>query len=300
VGQALFCARPYVAAMRLVAAIVLGCLFVVLGAVQVLSSIALRASAQPGSWVGLVPEGVADRVDRVDAKFPVPPALRLVLARGALARGDLALAARDTGALAPSRDRLALEAGLAAARGDSAGAVRDYLAAGDLAGIQAHIDDLARGGRVADAIVLERELVARLGSDRAQIDALAQAWFELGLIEQARAYQLAASKTADPAAHERASADAYAHAVSLAPFDERYLIAFANEQLNLGNLKAAVGGFERARDADPTSAEPISGLGDAAFRRGDRAAALGFLGRARALDPSSAAVASLAAKLGRP
>lgn len=97
-----------------------------------------------------------------------------------------------------------------------------------------------------------------------------------------------------------AAGDAYAHALALAPLEERYLLAFGNQQLNLADLPAAERTFERARDVDPTSAEPLAGLGDVAFRQGDAAGARSYLARARALDPGSAAVRTLALKLGVP
>jgi tetratricopeptide (TPR) repeat protein len=220
-----------------------------------------------------------------------------VLARSALARGDVALAAADAAGLPASRDRLALDAGLAAARGDSAEAVRDYFAAGDLQGMEQHIDALASAGRIEDAVTLERAVVERLATDPTQQDALAQALFDLGRIDQTLAYQF---PLGDPRRHlhEVEAVEPYARAVALAPLDERYLLAYANGELNAGDVRAAERVFERARDADPTSAEPIAGLGDAAFRRGDVAAARAYLARARALDPASAAVGTLARKLG--
>ncbi|MBD5634000.1 MAG: hypothetical protein IAI49_05920 [Candidatus Eremiobacteraeota bacterium] len=187
---------------------------------------------------------------------------------------------------------------MASARGDSEGAVRAYFEAGDLAGIEARTDTLVRAGRVSEALTLQRAVVARLERDRTQADTLAQADFDDGVLEQTEAYRLPAGSRAYRA-HEIASAAAYARALALAPFDERYLLALGNQQLNLGDVAAAERTFERARDVDPTSAEPVEGLGDAAWRRHDDAAARAYLARARALDPTSAAVLSLERKLAR-
>jgi tetratricopeptide (TPR) repeat protein len=283
--------------MRALAAVLGLLLAVAFGAVQAVSSIALRGEGQGGAWPRFVPEALAERVDRIGPTVPLPAALRLVLGREALARGDAGLAALDAAALPPSRDRLALEGGIAEARGDSAAAVRAYLAAGDLSALQAAVDGLVRAGRIPDALALEHAAVDRLAADRTQIDALAQAYFDLGGLEETQAYQFAVG-TAVRHDHERAAGDAYAKALALAPFDERYLIAYANQELNLGEIASAERVFERARDADPTSAEPVAGLGDAAFRRGDAAAARAELARARAIDPASAAVARLAKEIG--
>ena len=285
--------------MRILAAVVLACLCIALGAVQALSSIALRAAAQPGAWSGFVPAELSARVDRLGPAVPLPPELHLVLAREALARGDVSLAERDAAGLPASRDRLVLEGGIAEARGDSNAAVRAYLQADDLSGLEHHIDELVTAGRVVEAVALERVLIARLAADRTQVDALAQAYFDLGRSEETRAYQIPVGQS-ERHAHEVAAGDAYAHALALAPLEERYLLAFGNQQLNLADLPAAERTFERARDVDPTSAEPLAGLGDVAFRQGDAAGARSYLARARALDPGSAAVRTLALKLGVP
>ena len=85
--------------MRILAAVVLACLCIALGAVQALSSIVLRAAAQPGAWPGFVPAELSARVDRLGPAAPLPPELHLVLAREALcgphvAREQLQEAAR--------------------------------------------------------------------------------------------------------------------------------------------------------------------------------------------------------------
>lgn len=271
-------------------------LAVVLGAVQFASSVALRDRAQRGAWTWLVPERVAAAIDRLNPAFPIPPALRLVLARKALAAHDLAFAAQEAAKLPFTRDRLALQAGLAAARGDTAGAVRGYLEAGDLAGLEAQVAEQQARGRIPAALVLQHATIARLREDRTQPDLLAEAYFRLGRLEESQAWQLAL-RSAERRRHEVRAADAYALAVTLAPFDIKYLIGYGNQQLNLGDLSAAERAFGRARAVDPTSVEPLTGLGDAAYRRGDRARARDFLARARAIDAHADAVRRLAGEL---
>jgi tetratricopeptide (TPR) repeat protein len=235
-------------------------------------------------------------VDRLAPAVPVPEPLRLVLAREALENGAPALAARDTAALRPSPDRLALLGGLAQARGDYAAAARDYLAAGDLAWLEGEVDRLAASGRIAQALALQKSIVARLAEDRTEPDVLAEAEFDLGRIEQVQAYRTWILFPGHRA-HEVAAGQAYARAVALAPFRERYLIALGNQQLNLSELVAATHTFERARDADPTSVEALTGLGDAALRRGDRATAATYLALARARAPGNESVRILGRRL---
>ncbi|GAC1299322.1 MAG: hypothetical protein NVSMB19_03210 [Vulcanimicrobiaceae bacterium] len=270
---------------------------IVLGVVQGVATVALRATAQPGAWVTIVPRPLAHAIDVLDPAVPLPPALRLVFARAALGAHDPSRAAAETARLGPSRDRYALEARIAEARHDSAGAVAAYLAAGDLAGLEAQVDDLAARGEFAEALALQHETIARLRADRTQPDALAEASFRLGRLEERQAYAFAVGRP-ERRLHERRALSAYAFAVKLAPLSQQYLLAYGNQQLNVAELPAAVRTFERARDADPTSADPWVGLGDAAARRGDRVAARAFLARARAIAPASEAVLRLARELG--
>ncbi len=270
---------------------------VVFGGVQAVSSVALRANAQRGAWVTAVPRAVATGVDALDPGLPLPPALRLVFARAALSAHELQRAEAEIARLGPSRDRYALEAGIAEARGDTAVAVAAYLAAGDLAGLEARVEELAAQRHFAAALALEHEAIARLRTDRLQPDALAEASFRLGRLEERQAYALAVGAP-ERRLHETRALDAYGFAVKLAPLSQQYLLAFGNQQLNLARIAAAVRTFERARDADPTSADPLLGLGDAAARRGDLAAARAFLARARAIDPRSPAVGRLAHEIG--
>ncbi len=270
---------------------------VLLAALQAVASIALRDEALAGAWPRFVPSSTAARLDGIPQSVPLPPALALVLAREALAHGDRGAAAAFARRLGPSRDLAALQGDIADARGDTAGAVRAYLAAGDRDGIERHVSDLVAAGRVTDAVALQRALVARLASERAQADALAEASFELGGVEELGAYRLLVGSVPRRDAETRAL-EAYRRAVALAPLEERYLIAFGNQELNVDDISAAERAFERARDVDPTSAEPLAGLGDAAFSRDDPARARAYLAQARARNAASDAVRNLARELG--
>ncbi len=271
---------------------------VVLGTVQALSSVALRSSAQTGAWPVGVPGAIVRAVDTLDPALPLPPALRLVFARAALAAHDLPRAAAEAARLGASRDRYALDGGIAQARGATGAAVTWYLAAGDLSGLETRVDQLASEKRFAQALALQHETIARLRNDRIGLDALAQASFWLGRLEERQAWEFAVG-TPERHRHEVRSRDAYADAVKLAPLSQQYLLAYGNQQLNLRQFAAAEKTFERARDVDPTSAEPLLGLGDAAARRGDMQSARAFLARARAVDATSEAARRLAREIGR-
>jgi tetratricopeptide (TPR) repeat protein len=271
-------------------------LALVLGAVQVVSSLALRDAAQPGSWVRLVPPATAARVDALDPRLPLPAPLRLVLAREALASGDVALAERQIAALQPSGDRAELLGLIAERRGDGAAAVRDFLDAGDALDLERLIAREQRSGNVTAALRLEHATIERLRSDRAQTGALPDAYYRLGLLEQDSAYRLPRAQRR-PA--EQRSLAAYEAAVALAPLAERYLIAAGNQELNLGDLDRAQRYFERARDVDPTSVDAVAGFGDLAYRRGRLDEARAYLATAQAMDAQAPAVRRLVDELNR-
>jgi hypothetical protein len=283
-------------AVTILAAAVTAALAGVLGLEQCVASVALRDRAVPGSWVRLVSAPAAARIERVAAQWPLPAALRIVLAERALAEGDRSLARRDIGLIRPSGDRLELEGRLAALEGDRAAAMRDDLASADLPALEADVAGLTERGDLEAARALLGAAAARLGTDPTQADALAETFFQLGRLDETRAYALAVGS---PARHadEVHSRDDYARAVALSPLEERYLIAYGNQLLNVSDLAAAAAVFARARGLDPTSAQPPAGLGETALRRGDLAAAREFYVQAYALEPRSPAVGRLRREL---
>ncbi|MBV8750093.1 MAG: hypothetical protein JO103_10305 [Candidatus Eremiobacteraeota bacterium] len=268
-----------------------------LAALQAVSSIALRERAQPGAWVGLVPATTARRVDRLDPSLPLPSALRIVLTRKALDAGELSLAAAHLARLPPSHDRAALYGRLAEARGDETTAVAAYLEAGDLDGLERRVAALEEAHRFADALALQQATVERLRADPTQADALAEAYWHLGRVQQAMAYQLWPTSPERRAAQLR-SAEAYRQAVQLAPFSARYLIAAGNQELNLGRLTEARRDFARVHDVDPSSVGGYVGLGEVALRSGDMAAAKGWLVQAQRQNATAPEVRRLARALG--
>jgi tetratricopeptide (TPR) repeat protein len=147
------------------------------------------------------------------------------------------------------------------------------------------------------ALALQHAAVARLQTDPTQADALARAYFDLGRLEETEAYRSWVGSAARNR-HEALAGEAYARAVALAPLEERYAIGYGNQLLNLARLGDAASAFARARDADPTSPEPLVGLGEVAHRRGDDRSARADLERARSLDAGDPAVLRLAHELG--
>jgi tetratricopeptide (TPR) repeat protein len=271
---------------------------VALGWLQATADLAVRQRAAPGSWVGLVPPAAADRFVLASGALLRSPALALLLARRALEKGSGAEAAERIARLPPSADRAALEGALAEGRGDGGAAVRAYLAAGDLDGLERAIARVERTGRIPEALALQQAVVARLRADPAQSESLARAYLALGRMEETQAYQFAPGD-ARRYRHELQSGSAYARALALAPYDERALIAAGNQALNLGDLASAERYFIRAQDANPVSASAFVGLAAVALRRGDRAAAASDWERARRIAPASADVVRLGRKLGR-
>ncbi len=281
--------------MRLLAIVAIVVLGVGLATVQFVASVALRDDAQSPSWVRFVPPALATRVDELSPDLPLPAALRLVLARRALESGRLALAEEHLAHMDPSRDRDELVGLLAERGGDERAAVLAFLAAGDVAGVEERVAQLAATGRIDEALQLQRAVLARVQQDPAEAGALPEAYYRLAGLEQDAAYRLD-SDARGPL--ERASATDYERAVALAPLEERYLIAAGNEQINLGDFDAALAYFRRVRDVDPNSVDALTGFGDVALRLGKTSEARAYLAQAKRLKPDADSVKRLAKALG--
>jgi tetratricopeptide (TPR) repeat protein len=283
--------------VRILVAVALAALALALGLEQALAGIALRDDARRPAWMRYVPASLATRVDRLDPALPLPATLRLVLARRALAAGALDLVAAHVARLPASRDRAELSGALADRHGDVETAVRFFLEAGDLDDIERRVAALANSGRGDSALRLQRAAIAAAERDPAQAGNLPEAYYQLGLLEQELAYRIPdIGARGEP--QERSFA-AYRKAVELAPLEIRYLLGAANEAINVGDLDAALGFFQRARDSDPRNAEALAGFGDVAARRGQTAQAKDYLEQARRVNPDSPAVQRLARQIGQ-
>ncbi len=267
-----------------------------LGALQTVASIAAAPAAQGGSLVrGLASAG--GLVDAIDPALPMPVPLRLLLARRAIAAGDLARAAALTARLGPSTDRSAFEAKLAELRGDAEGARRGWFDAGDYTELERLVGELERSGDLRGAEALQARLVERLTQDRTHPDALAEAWWRLGVLEAALPPR---ERTPDGGTtFERASLAAYEQAIALAPYSAKFLISAASQELNLGELDGAQRYFERAAEVVPGNVLIPVGYGEVAVRRGDYATARKRLAEARRIDANEPAVERLAQKIPR-
>ena len=287
----------YVRGVRILVAGALAVLALALGLEQALAGIALRDDARRPAWMRYVPAGLALRVDRLDPALPLPATLRLVLARRALAAGAFDLVAAHVARLPASRDRAELSGALAEQRGDVANAVRFFLEAGALDDVERRVAALADAGRGAEALRLQRAAIAAAEHDPAQAGNVPEAYYQLGLLEQELAYRIPDIGARDEP-QERSFA-AYRKAVELAPLEIRYLLGAGNEAINVGDLDAALGFFQRARDSDPRNAEALAGFGDVAARRGQTAQAKDYLEQARRVNPDSPAVQRLARQIGQ-
>jgi tetratricopeptide (TPR) repeat protein len=282
---------------RIVLLVVAAAVLCLLAALQVVSGALLREYAQPYSLLRFLPDDLDDVVFGRDGARAPTPALRLVLARLAVDERDFALADLRLRNLPPSRDRSQLAAQLAELRGDHGEAIVEYLQAGDLPGLEREEARIAATGDTRGAVMLQREIVRRLAGDRTQPDALAEAWWRLGLAEQLDGYMH--YPIGDRRPWVVRAMHAYEQAVALAPLSERYLVAAGSQELNLADDAAAQQYFERARDVDPTSAQAWVGLAEVALDGGDRAGARRYLQRARHIDPNLPAVQRLDVKLQR-
>ncbi len=275
--------RPALVAAALVVGLLAG--------LQVEAAIGLRSAAAAGSLARDVSPALGGWVDDGLAPF-YPRPLRVGLARRAIDAAEPNRAERWIATIPAGAEHWALAGRLATLRGEPARAAHDFLEADDSLGLERAVDSLARAGDLDGAVAIEREAIARLGERRTQPDALAEAYWQLGVLEAAR------STRSKRRAEAQASLAAYRHAVALGPYSLKYLLAAGYQALTLGEPAVATGFFERARAAQPESAEAFAGLGHVALARGDRAAARHDLARARVLDPTLETVRTLAAALG--
>jgi tetratricopeptide (TPR) repeat protein len=279
--------------MRVFALVALAAVALALGALQTVASIAAAPAAQSGSLVRWL-SGSSARVDALDPALVMPVPLRILLARRALAAGDLARAAALAARLGPSTDRSALEAEIAAKRGDMEGARLGWLDAGDYADLEALVTDLEQRGDASGAERLQATIVERLAQDRTHPDTLAEAWWRLGVLDAALAEHVISA-----GGPQRRSLAAYEEAIALAPYSAKYLISAASQELNLNELDAAQRYFERAAEVVPGSVLIPVGYGEVAVRRRDFAAARKHLAEARRIDATEPAVERLALKIPR-
>ncbi len=256
-------------------ACILGALAVLqLGSMALFSSAAVR-----GSFPAHISRSFGQRIYRGLEGVMPSDTVEAMLARDDLSNFKFGDVPKRIAHMKPGPERSELQAQLARSRGETEGALRSYLAADDVNALQFEVDRLAAGGRLANAYKFERRIVEHLSSQTTHPDALAEAWWRLG--------QLASRLRLDNAQND------YEHALALAPFSEKYLLAAGFQALALGNFAAASTYFTRGIDVNPASAEAYAGLGQVALASGDRARSMQFASRSRSLNARTTALREL-------
>lgn len=261
------------------------------GAVQLASYSLDSSAAAPGTLPTRVPFEFGLRVYRMLDRIAPAAFVESSLATAELARGDADAAERYALRLAASPARDELLARVAAARGQDALAAEYLLAAPDPAAIEARADEIARRDPSA-AYALEGLLALRLERSRTHPDAVAQAYWRMGLFANRTAWRQVPGSARQHEWLDR-GLSAFERAVGVAPLSERYAVAAANQANLLNDRERARDLFARAVAIDPASADAIAGLGVVAWESGDAAASSRYLARARSIDPQSLMVRAL-------
>jgi hypothetical protein len=246
-----------------------------------------RASARslPAAMVSVWPLEIAERL-QLDAF----PSARLPLARAAIERGEFAFAQRLLEASAPGPERDELRGRLAERTGDAGTSLQAFLDADDFVSARAAID--ARAGLdPVGTYALLASLEQRLLLARRTPEVLADVAWRTGQVAAQVAYQR-------PALRDRytlLSLAAYRRALALAPREETYLLAYANEALFAGDAHTARVTFERAYAVAAVGFDALVGMAASDALLGDCRSSSAELLRARqisALDENALAPTS--------
>lgn len=135
-------------------------------------------------------------------------------------------------------------------------AISKYIAAKAVARLGQRAQELARAGDDGQAIALEQALIARLHDTFLERAELASAYATLGDLQMLAAFK----QPAQAAKLRRAAIVALRHASSLAPFNERYLLAYGFAELQWGDRNAARAAFGRLLQLHPQQADAEAAL----------------------------------------
>lgn len=266
-----------------------------MGALQLASDGLEASAAAPQTLPHRVAPSFGRHVYALLDRVAPAPYVETTLAADALDRGDLARAQRYALELPASTVRDALLARIAAAQGRMQLVLEYDVAAYDAAAVEATAQRLVRNDPAA-AYRLEALLLRRLEQRATHPDAVAQAYWKMGLFANQTAFREVPGSPLQRHWLSVALSD-FDTAAQLAPLSERYAIADANQADLLEQRARAQRLFGRAAAIDPASADAIAGLGVIALEDGDRRAAIAYLAEAKARDPQSLMVGALARRL---
>ena len=254
----------------------------ILGFVQIASDAVFARSAAANSLAShLSPAWGVAMYERIERIAPMD-FVEATLARAAIDRHDWAGAERYLARMGPSARKDDLEGLARRDRGDTAGAMRFFVAAQDDAAVQAEVGAREDRGDLKSATALESELRARLAENAIHPDLLAEADWHLGKLDTEQAQRELGNRGLLEAGMRE-----YRAAIALAPFSDKYLLAAGTQALDLGDAAGAGVYFRRALEADPASAEAFGGLALVARREGNPVAARQYAERSRAIDPAA-------------
>lgn len=233
----------------------------------------LRDVAAPFSLPRALPAAWALPLTETAYRLLPTPWNAEAVARAALARGDVPLAALWIARMPQDDYAMDLRATIAERRGDPERAVSYDLRDGNAQALARIVDALAARD-LPRALALQRHVVAALESDPTRPPSRAGANWRLGELEARSGHLEAASR-------------AYRRAIALSPYAGLYALSYAQHEWYARHDAAeAERWFRRTLHDDPTSAPAYVGLAAIAATRGERGQARGYLERARAIDPA--------------
>jgi Tfp pilus assembly protein PilF len=254
-------------------------LAIALGAVQLASDAIFARAGEPASLPAHLQPELGARIYHAVLRIAPAPYAYAMLARAALSANNPGEALTYARALPNSARRDDLLGEIARANGDHTGAQRYFVRAGDLQAVSREVDVLARRDPAA-AYALESALKTRLEADGTHPDAVAEAYWQLGVL----AWRLSKREL---------GMQNYRQAVALSPLTEKYLLSAAFAAYDLHDDASSQKLFARVLNVDPASADAYAGSGLVAVRQGHRAQAQRYAQRATAINPHSQALETL-------
>jgi tetratricopeptide (TPR) repeat protein len=238
--------------VRAIAAVLVAALLLAFGIIQAASDSLNATVAVPQSLPHEIPPAFGLRIYRVLDRIAPSVFVETTLAHYELEHGDLGAALRYAVRLPPIAERNELLGRIALADGDRVLALEYFFAAPDIAALQREVAGIAKRDPPA-AYAYEVRVLERLAVMRTHPDAVAEAYYTMGVLASEAGYCFAPRSTARDSWMRRGLRDALA-AARLAPLSEKYLLEVAAVELNLGNRVEARHWYERVLRIDPGSA----------------------------------------------